>query len=1000
MRLRFSLLFLCLFPIVLFGQEWYQIKTNFSGIAAAQYVPEINVLFIDQEGKEWYGSDGGLSLYHKGRWVTYTPENSSIPFQKVFGLSMDEDNDLYVAAEEGLFRKVNENWEELSWQVPFNGVNDVIAITKDSFFVASNNGFHKYVNGTWTFNTYPTLPSRYVRNIERAADSTIWATFDYAKLDGSGPFGFDGIGQYDGNEWVYNIRDPLFGVSGTIFPAALRDMAIDTSGKIWAASAKKGLLIIDLQDTSYVQIDASTAPFRNNTLLSIDIDSSNQVWIGAQTELLHYDPIIDEFEAVKTEDGPFTFTRYRQLYRAPNGALWTMANGEVGRLNPDGWEVVHSFVSDGLHGNRVWAMNCESDGNCYIGLEDRGIAITADGRWQASLLQENTFLENEARDFALGPNGEVYLATQNGLYYYEENTFVHLENIQNRLPYPIVTALEYDMERGGLWIATNGSRALGNGGSGQDAAGGLAFYRPATGGWEYFTPTYLEEFASYNMGYHIWDLELDDQGTLWVGSSAPTNPSYGILSAYDGNNWRTFDRLQNPVPANVTHLAAAPGGGVWFTGTNGGFAFTKDFVEVEVHTPNDANGNPVFGYRCIYYDEQSQSVYLGSSSPTRMLEYNGQDYNWMDFSEVPIDTFSGISAISKDEAGNLWVANNEEGIFLHNPNGVKFPNRVWPGDTNSDGLVNTDDILSLGLAIGKAGPARSSPTIFWEAQNSEDWPSFYPDGLNHKHADCDGNGLVEEIDLEVINENYDFKHPLAKGLSPGDLPDLKLVFSQDSLPAGGKVMADLVLGSTESPIADLHGLRFNLHLDSRFGVETTASLSSTSGWLLENEAPLAFLRADDAASIIAVALSRTDGQGQSGQGTIGQLELSLPNSNVKDWQLRIDEVMGITSNGFQRPIEGKQSTLVVSDQISTVSSLQPNSIRIYPSLLPLGQSKIFLDTKEIEGQLLLFGPNGSLLDRFALKNQISLDLRTAGLYFYQILDQTGQKIQVGKLLAH
>ncbi len=797
-----------------------------------------------------------------------------------------------------------------------------------------------------------------------------------------------------------NIRDPLFGVSGTIFPAALRDIAIDTSGKIWAASARKGLLVIDLQDTSYVQIDETTAPFWNNTLYSIDIDSSNHVWIGAQTELLHYDPTIDEFEAVKTEDGPFTFSRYRQLYRAPNGALWTVANGEVGRLNTDGWEVVHSFVSDGLHGNRVWALDCKSDGICYIGLEDRGVALSADGRWIASLLQENTFLENEARDFAVGPNGEVYIASQNGIYYYEENTFVHLENIQNRLPYPIVTALEYDMERGGLWIATNGSRALGNGGSGQDAAGGLAFYRPATGSWEYFTPTYLEESASYNIGYHIWDLELDDQGTLWVGSSAPTNASYGILSAYDGENWRTFNRLESPVPAGITNLVSVPGGGVWFTGTNGGFAFTRDFVEVEVHTPNDANDNPVFGYRCIYYDEQKQSVYLGTSSPTRMLEYDGQDYTWFDFSEVPIDTFAGISAISKDEAGNLWVANNEEGIFLYNADGVKFPDRVWPGDTNSDGLVNMDDVLSLGLAMGRTGPARSILTINWEAQNSEHWPSFYEDGLNHKHADCDGNGLVEEIDLEAINENYNFKHPLAKGLFPGNLPELKLVFSQDSLPAGGKVIANLVLGSAENLVNDLHGLRFNLHLDSRFGVETTASLASTSGWLLENEAHLELLRADDAFSIISFALSRTDGQGQSGQGVIAQLELTLPSSNVNDWQLRIGEVMGITSNGFQLPVEGKKNIQVVSNQISNVSNANSKSIRIYPNLLPLGQSEIFLESTAFEGQFLLFAPNGSLVDRLSIKDQLSVHLRTEGLYFYQILDQAGQQVQAGKLVVY
>lgn len=54
---------------------------------------------------------------------------------------------------------------------------------------------------------------------------------------------------------------------------------------------------------------------------------------------------------------------------------------------------------------------------------------------------------------------------------------------------------------------------------------------------------------------------------------------------------------------------------------------------------------------------------------------------------------------------------------------------------------------------------------------------FYEDGFNYKYVDCDGNGLVEEIDLEVINENYNFKYLLVKGFFFGNLLELKLVFS-------------------------------------------------------------------------------------------------------------------------------------------------------------------------------------------------------------------------------
>jgi len=1000
MRLRSSLLSICLLPCFLFGQQWYQIKTNFSGIAAEQYLPEINTMLIDREGREWYGSDGGLSTFYKGRWTTYTPENSDIPFRNVLGLDEDADGNLYVAAQEGLFRNVQDGWEELSWQVPYNGVNDIIAITQDSFFVASNNGFHKYVDGNWTLDTYTTLPSRVVRRLEKAADGTIWATFDYARLNGDGPLGFDGFGQYDGNNWIYNIRDILFAISGTPFPAGFRDIAIDTSGKIWAASAKKGLFIMDLQDTSFVHIDESTAPFWNNTLLSIDIDSANQVWIGAQTELLHYDPVQNQYESISGEESPFAFTRYRQLYRAPDGALWTVANGEVGRLNIEDWEVKHSFVSDGLHGNRVWDIECQQDGSCLLGLEDRGAALVADGRWQASLLQENTYLENEARDFAVGPNGEVYIASQNGIYYYEENTFTHLEGLQQLLPYPIVTAIEYDAERGGLWIGTNGSRALGNDGSGQDNAGGLAFYNLTTGGWNYYTPMYMNEFASYNHGYHIWALALDDQGRLWVGSTAPTNPSYGILSFYDGNNWQTFNRLQHTNLPGITKLEAAPGGGVWFAGSNGGFGFTEDCITVETHTPTFPNGNPVAGYRAIHYDRDQEVVYLGTSYPTGLLKFDGQNYDWLDLSNSPLNLDFGINAIDKDQEGNLWLANPEEGLFLYNPTGVVFPDRVWPGDSNSDGYVNMDDVLSLGLAMGKAGVARANASIYWEPQIAENWPTSYPDGLNHKHADCDGNGLVDQSDLEVINENYTAIHPLAKGLTPAPLPSLRLEFSHDSLPANGKILANVVLGSNEAVLTNLHGIRFTLTLDQRFENIGDLKIASKEGWLLDSGNSLELTREGQNQNEFQIGLSRIDQIGQSGQGIVAQLEWTLPHVNVDDFAVSISAALGITADGLQMPAQSTAQTIVVSDQISSSYSITENPIKLYPTLLPVGQSEVFLEAENWSGQLLLFSSNGRLVRQYPLQSKLALQLPQQGLYFYQVMDTQGNRLKAGKLLVH
>lgn len=999
---RLSLCVLILtFPLFLAAQNWLNINSQSSGIASDPFFPQVQTMLIDLQGREWYGSDGGLASYYKGRWTSFSPTTRDLPFQQVYGLDVDDENTLYVAAEEGLFRLNGEDWESLEWIVPFKGVNDVVAITADSFFVATNNGFHKYVDGNWSVNNYPSLPSRYVRKLRPAEDGTIWACFDYNPSPSLGGFGFDGIGQYDGNTWVLSLPDHKFGPSRTPFPAGFEDIAIDTSGKVWATSYQDGLFIMDLQDTTFTVINDTIAPFWNNTLLAIDIDSSNQVWIGAQTELIHHDPAANTFEIVNAEIGPFSYSRFRQLYRAPDGALWTVADGEIARLTEEGWEIQHAFQTDGLHGNRIDVIDCQQGGTCYLGIGERGVAAVSDGRWNTSLLSGNFFFENEARDFAYGPEGEVYIATKNGVYQYFNNAYTYLEEWENRLPYPIVTSLEYDSIRGGLWIGTNGSRALGNGGSGQDQAGGLAFYEMETENWSYFTPTYFEEFPGYNHGYYIWALALDDQNRLWVGSNGPTNASYGTLSYLEGDTWKGgYNNLTHPDLPGTTKMAAVPGGGIWFTGLNGGIGYA-DGEQLEIIAPTFPSGNQVAGYHSIFYDESTQTVYAGTSYPSGILTYDGENTAWLDLSDSPIHPDFGVSAIAKDPLGNFWLGTWEQGLFLYNPNGIVTSDRVWPGDTNSDGYVNMDDVLSLALAFNATGPSREDMNTNWAPVSADNWSQSFEDGLNFKHADCNGNGEANVGDLAVIAQNYNAKHPLAKGLNPTDNPPIRLQFASDSLPTGGPITAQLILGSAAQPLSNIHGLRLDLQFDKRFEQIQDFSLNTNLGWLSNGTELLSLTQEDTEAQSISLAISRTDQVAQSGYGAIATISFTMsPETVTDDYRFSIQAALAVNEKGRQQYMRGTEQTKIVSNMISASNALNESSIRVYPTFMSTGQNIIHFQGIQTPHQLGLFLADGRLFQTYTVRDQITINVPNSGVYFFQIRNQEGQLVKTGKLLVN
>ncbi len=92
---------------------------------------------------------------------------------------------------------------------------------------------------------------------------------------------------------------------------------------------------------------------------------------------------------------------------------------------------------------------------------------------------------------------------------------------------------------------------------------------------------------------------------------------------------------------------------------------------------------------------------------------------------------------------------------------VEADDCVWPGDFNFDGTVNFKDYLVLGPAIREnlSGSARTNPTTQWAPQLSMDWNTSTYYGVDHKHVDGDGNGVIDTTDANVVLSNYGKTRP-------------------------------------------------------------------------------------------------------------------------------------------------------------------------------------------------------------------------------------------------
>jgi hypothetical protein len=201
---------------------------------------------------------------------------------------------------------------------------------------------------------------------------------------------------------------------------------------------------------------------------------------------------------------------------------------------------------------------------------------------------------------------------------------------------------------------------------------------------------------------------------------------------------------------------------------------------------------------------------------------------------------------------------------------------VWAGDANRDGIVNNLDMLAIGRAMGAEGPYRAPAPADWVAQFGTDWlHPFQAPGPDLKHADTDGNGVVNSQDTLALTAFYGLTHQMQprypaynKGL-PFRL-DIRTVLPG----AGDRVEIDVYLGWEHEPVVDLTGFAFDLRLSPNIVDSAMHMRFSTDAWI-NRDAPYISFQQRPQTGRLETAFVRTNGQGASGYGYIGTVEFII-----------------------------------------------------------------------------------------------------------------------------
>jgi len=481
------------------------------------------------------------------------------------------------------------------------------------------------------------------------------------------------------------------------------------------------------------------------------------------------------------------------------------------------------------------------------------------------------------------------------------------------------------------------------------------------------------------------DLEFDTSGNAIIGT--------GALFMHDGVNWvEEIPSTGNPWVRTMNISVDPKTNAIWGAGGIGVRVFKNGiWTYFDTSNSNLPSGQNLYHvYRDIGIDAQGDvwvtSRYFG------LARYDGLQWTMIDSTNSGLPQSEFLDLII-DVDQNLWISAGDGDSLVRIS--VHPDSLVWPGDANDDGLADNTDLLSLGLAYGQTGRARPGAATRWHGQLSEPWAYQTPGNVNARHADCNGDGLINAADTSAILANYGLATPKSIDRGTPTDPPLRITFDALSYQPGETVTGTIHLGASANPVNNFYGLAFSLHYPTVLIDSGSFRVTWPQSWLGANTLTLA--KDLPQAGRIDVARVGTDQQGVNGQGEVARfrfrLKAHLPATDPLT--LTAAGIRAITPSVQPVPLYGGADTATVTTGIAQPDE-RLDDLRIYPSP---ARDQLIIETggPALQGARLLQLDGRLLINRQAEKatghHRMVLELAhvPAGIYLLELQTTEGER---------
>lgn len=283
--------------------------------------------------------------------------------------------------------------------------------------------------------------------------------------------------------------------------------------------------------------------------------------------------------------------------------------------------------------------------------------------------------------------------------------------------------------------------------------------------------------------------------------------------------------------------------------------------------------------------------------------------------------YAGV--FSNDQGGNSgWIYSSCSQLISN----------VWPGDVNYDLTVDNLDMLLIGTGYQMTGNIRDSVSILYVGQPSLDWNSNFANGVNMKHGDCNGDGVIFTDDTLAITQNYGQTHPAFNGPTnqfplSGFGSELRLDLPLSIAPST-TYSIPIVYGDILNQNDPLYGIAFSILFDTSQIDASSIQMTFPSSWLANVGESFNFWL-NHPSGQTDIAITRFDQINSNGQGQIALLNFTTKASASGNTTFNIIRALALLQNQSKILLDLQPQSISISTGLSQIEQISAN-ISIFP----------------------------------------------------------------------